>query len=160
MPSGSGRRLSRSAGFTYVWVLAAIVILSIGLAAVGPLWADQSRRERERELVRIGTLYAEAIARYRASSPGSLKQYPLSLEQLLADTRFAGTVRYLRKLYPDPLDPARPWGTVLDADGGIRGVFSRGAEQPLRREPLDLGTVVLPAAEHYDEWKFIVKRGP
>ena len=146
---------NRASGFTFVWVLAAIVILSIGLAAIGPIWAEQARREREQDLLRVGQLYAHAIARYRANAPGTLKPYPISLDQLLLDGRFAGTVRHLRRLYPDPLGAQRPWGVVRDADGGIRGVYSQSTDMPLRREPLDLDGVSLPAAQRYDQWKFV-----
>ncbi len=145
------------AGFTLVWVLAAIAILSVGLAAIGPQWADQARRDREQDLLRVGQLYAQALAHYRAVSPGSLKQYPSDLQQLLLDNRFAGTQRHLRKLYPDPLDPARPWGLMRGPDGGILGVFSQSADAPLRRESLDLEGLVLPIAQRYDEWKFIAR---
>lgn len=150
-------RAGRSRGFSYVWMLAAIAVLSAGLAVIGPSWADQARRERERELLRIGALYAKAIADYRAASPGSLKQYPLKLEDLLADTRMVGTVRYLRKLYGDPLDPPRPWGVVVDSTGRVQGIYSRSDAEPLRTEALDLGSTSLPAARRYSDWKFIAK---
>ncbi len=150
-------RVGRQHGFTYVWLLVAIAILSIGLAAIGPSWSDQANRERERELLRVGALYAGAIAAYYAASPGSQKQYPLQLEDLLSDTRMVGTVRYLRKLYPDPLDPSRPWGVVLDGSGRIRGIHSQSTGTPLRVEALDLGSTVLPAARRYSDWKFIAK---
>jgi type II secretory pathway pseudopilin PulG len=145
------------AGFTLVWVLAAIAILSVGLAAIGPQWADQAQRAREQDLLRVGQLYAQALAHYRAVSPGSLKQYPSDLQQLLLDNRFAGTQRHLRKLYPDPLDPLRPWGLVRGPDGRILGVFSQSADTPLRRESLDLEGLILPTAQRYDEWKFIAR---
>lgn len=145
------------AGFTLVWVLAAIAILSVGLAALGPQWADEAQRAREQDLLRVGQLYAQAIARYQALSPGSLKQYPSDLQQLLLDNRFAGTQRHLRKLYPDPLDPSRPWGIIRGPDGGILGVFSQSAAMPLRRTALDLDGLVLAPATRYDEWKFIAR---
>lgn len=157
-PVSRGR--SAQTGFTFVWVLAAIAILSALLAAIGPSWADQAKRDRERELLRIGALYASAIAAYRAASPGSLKQYPAQLDDLLADTRMVGTVRYLRKLYADPLDPSRPWGIVSDSAGRIQGVYSLGTDVPLRTEALDLGSTVLPAARRYADWKFIAKVQP
>ena len=135
-------------------------MLSLGLAIVGPRWADQARRERERDLVQIGSLYARAIAAYYAASPGSLKQYPLKLDDLLADSRMVGTVRHLRKLYPDPLDPSRRWGTVLGTDGRVRGVYSQSTDEPLRIESLDAGAVELPAARRYSDWKFVAKTQP
>jgi type II secretory pathway pseudopilin PulG len=144
-------------GFTYVWVMALVAVLGIGLAAIGPLWSDDARRERERELLRIGQLYAQAIARYYQASPGSVKRYPPSLESLVLDTRFVGTMRHLRKLYADPVDPSRPWGVVRAPDGGVRGVHSQSDKAPLRTEALDLGITLLPAARTYSDWQFVPK---
>jgi type II secretory pathway pseudopilin PulG len=150
-----GKRPFRQRGFSYVAVLAMVAILGLTLAAVGPLWAEEARREREDDLLRVGRLYAEAIAQYRKSSPGSADRYPPSLDALLLDTRFVGTVRHLRAQYPDPLDPSRPWGLVRDADGGIRGVFSRSDAAPLRTVPVEVGSVRLPPAARYSDWHFI-----
>jgi len=157
------RRVAQTAsqrGFTYVWVLAAIAVMSLGLATIGPRWADQVRREHERELLQIGALYAKAIAAYYTASPGALKQYPATVQDLLADTRMVGTVRYLRKLYPDPLDPSRPWGMVRGLDGRIRGVYSLSEDEPLRIESLELESTSLAAARRYSDWKFIAKVQP
>lgn len=148
-------RAARARGFTYVVVLAMIAISSVGAAALGTVWSEQSRREREQELLRIGRLYADAIASYHAASPGVAKRYPPTLESLLLDTRFVGTVRHLRKVYADPVEPGRPWGLVLDADGNIKGVFSQSERPPLRQAPLQLGRVHLARAERYSDWKFI-----
>jgi type II secretory pathway pseudopilin PulG len=141
-------------GFTYVWMLALLALLGIALSVVGPRWADAAHRERERELLRVGLLYAQAIHAYHQASPGSVKRFPPNLEALLEDTRHVGTYRHLRKLYHDPMDPSRPWGLVLDDTGAVRGVYSSSTAAPLRREPLDLGLVRLPAAAGYHEWKF------
>jgi len=145
------------AGFSYVAVLAMVALMGIGLAAVGPLWAEESRREREDDLLRVGQLYADAIARYYKASPGSAKRFPPSLELLLMDTRFVGTMRHLRTLYADPVGAGRPWGLVRTSDGGIRGVFSRSEAVPLRTVPVDLGTLTLAPAARYSEWQFVAK---
>lgn len=162
MPVGkaAARFAQRQAGFTLVWVMATLVVLSIGLAAVGPQWADQARRERERELVRTGTAYAQAIADYYLASPGSLKRYPPSLQDLLEDTRFVGTRRHLRQLYRDPVNPGQDWGLVPAPDGGVLGVYSRSIATPLRLEPQDLGVTVLPRAQRYSDWQFVPKLSP
>jgi type II secretory pathway pseudopilin PulG len=149
----------RECGFAYVAVLALLALMGIGLAAVGPLWAEESRREQEDELLRVGQLYAEAIARYHGVSPGSAKRYPETLEQLLMDTRFVGTVRHLRSLYADPVS-GRPWGLVRDADGGIRGVFSRSEAPPLRTVPIVVGAVTLAPASRYSQWQFVARVEP
>lgn len=164
MPAGSLRvrrgpsRSPPARGFTYVIVLLLIALLSFGLSIAGPRWADAAQREREAELVRIGALYAQAITRYHEASPGSLKQYPPSLESLLADGRFVGVRRHLRRLYTDPLVPGRPLGVLRAADGTVRGVFSTSAAQPLRRTPLQIdGVAEMPPADTYNQWVFQAK---
>lgn len=155
MPRGDRRQRShKCGGFTYLWALAAIAMVGFGLAAVGPMWSEQVQREREKDLLRVGRLYAEAIDSYHRASPGVLKQYPASLDQLLLDTRHVGTVRHLRFAYRDPVDPQQPWGLVLDEQGHVRGVYSQSMKRPLRREPLEVGPVRLPVADRYSDWKF------
>lgn len=157
----AGRPSSRTTrGFTLVWVLAALVVFSLGLAAIGPVWSEKIRRDREDDLLRVGRLYAEAIASYRASSPGTLKQWPMSLDDLVLDTRYAGTKRYLRRLYADPLQPEAPWGLIKAPGGGLMGVYSTSAERPIRQRELRLGTLALPLAERYDQWKFTAPEQP
>ena len=144
-------------GFTFVGVLLLLALCMLGLAVAGPIWSQQVKREREQELLRVGALYAQALARYRDASPGSLKQYPPGLEALLLDTRFVGTERHLRKLYPDPMNPGSPWGLVLDADKRVIGVYSLSDEPPVAQGSLELGGVVLPPASRYSDWKFTLK---
>lgn len=156
MPPGerSLRRPRLQGGFTYVLLLAAIAVLGTAGAAVGKAWSDDARRDREAELLRIGALYAEAIAAYRAASPSGDRSYPRRLDDLLIDARHVGTRRHLRRLYPDPIQPAEPWGLLLAADGGIRGVHSTSPEAPLRAVPLERGRLRLPAARRYSQWHF------
>ena len=158
MRAGNGRGAQR--GFTYVWLLALVAVLGIGLAAAGPLWAEEAKREREAELLRVGQSYAEAIARYHRMSPGSVKRFPTELDQLLTDTRFVGTVRHLRTLYPDPVTRGQPWALVRAPDGGIQGVASQSAEPPLRVTAVELGAVHLSAAQRYSDWRFIAPTAP
>ena len=143
------------AGFTYVFMMAALATFSIGLAVIGPRWADQAKREREQELVRVGSLYASAIASYYAAAPGSLRPYPPELKDLLEDTRRVGTLRHIRKLYADPLDPSRRWGLVRAPDGGVMGVFSLSEDAPFHTASLDIGSTTLAPVEHYSAWKFV-----
>lgn len=150
----------RARGFTLVWVLAALVVFSLGLAAVGPIWSEQVKRDREDELLRIGRLYAEAIASYRAASPGTLKQWPMTLEDLVLDTRYAGTQRYIRRLYADPVQPDSPWGVIRAPGGGVMGIYSTSTDRPLRQREQRLGALSLPLAERYDQWKFTAPEKP
>ncbi len=158
MPLGRPNRLRPPArGFTWLWVLAALASLSAGLAAAGPLWREQDQRDREQQLMRLGALYADALTRYYDSSPGGVKHFPGDLAELLEDKRFVGTVRHLRRLYPEPIDPARGWGLVRAPDGGIAGVYSQSDRQPFHTAPLSAGGREMAEARRYSDWKFTVK---
>ncbi len=144
----------RSNGFTYPVLLVVVAVLGLGLAKIGPLWEEAVRRDREQELLRVGELYAQALAEARRESPGGDGAYPSRLEDLLLDTRFVGTRRHLRRLLPDPLLPGRPWGLVRDARGAIIGVYSQDQRQPMAMVGLERGPVSLPPANRYSDWIF------
>jgi type II secretory pathway pseudopilin PulG len=152
-------RAGEQRGFTLVAALVLLALCMLGLSVAGPLWSQRVQRDREQDLLRIGTLYAQAIEDYHDLSPGSQKQYPPRLDVLLSDTRYVGARRYLRQLYPDPVDPGQPWGLVLDSEQRIVGVYSRSEKAPIAEGALDLGPVQLPPARHYADWKFIAKGG-
>ena len=160
MPLGSLARAAPAAcaraggGFAYPVLLVVVAVLGLGLARLGPLWEQADRREREQELLRVGELYAQALASARRDAPGGASGYPGRLEDLLLDTRFVGTRRHLRRLYADPLNPARPWGLLRDRQGAIIGVYSQDERPPLAQVPLVRGPVSLPAARRYADWVF------
>ena len=148
-------RTVKSRGFTYVIVLFALAVFGLGLAAVGTAWSERSRREKETDLLRIGELYATSLSRYYAASPGSVKNYPTRLDDLLEDRRFVGIRRHLRTLYPDPVTGGVEWGLVRDVNGGIHGVYSLSNDRPLAIRALVVGEINLPAASTYRDWKFL-----
>jgi type II secretory pathway pseudopilin PulG len=148
---------SRQRGAALLWVLAALAGTGVALAAAGTQWSAAAQREREDELLRVGAAYAQAIASYRRQSPGSVDRSPRSLEALLLDDRYIQRQRHLRRLYPDPIDPRRPWGLVTDAGGLIVGIYSQSPNTPLRRTAAWAGDVQLPAAQKYSDWKFLAE---
>jgi len=156
----AGRPKRDQQGFTYVMVMAALVLLGIALAAMGPRWADQAQREREAELLHVGRLYAQAIKSYRDATPGSLRRYPPDLDSLTLDTRFVGTRRHMRRLYADPLDPLRPWGLVRDKDGGVVGVYSLDERTPFMQQRVRDDLLELAPATRYLEWIFSPRNTP
>jgi type II secretory pathway pseudopilin PulG len=153
-------RAGSARGYTFVAVLVLVALCSLALSVAGPMWSQQAQRERERELLRIGSLYATAIAAYREASPGSLKQYPPSLQALLLDTRYVGTKRHLRALYADPVNAGQPWGLLRDTDDRITGVYSQSTDAPIAQGTIDLTAFTLAPAAHYADWKFTVKTKP
>jgi type II secretory pathway pseudopilin PulG len=144
-------------GIALPLLLAGIALAALALSVAGPLWAQRQQRERERELLRIGLLYAQALAAYQAASPGGQKVLPSQLENLVLDSRFVGTQRYLRRLYPDPIDTRAPWGLLRDAQGRIAGVFSQSEKAPMARGPVVLADRTLAPATTYRDWKFVVE---
>lgn len=148
------REARQHEGFTLVATLLLVALVSLGLAAVGPLWSQQVKREREEELLRIGALYARAIAEYRDASPGVDKRYPQDIGMLILDERHLGVRRHLRQLYEDPVGSGQPWGLIRDADQGIVGVYSQSQEAPLAQGPVTAGSVNLKPARRYSDWKF------
>jgi type II secretory pathway pseudopilin PulG len=151
-------RYRRAAGgYGLVAVLIMVALSALGLASAGESWSQSAKRDREQELLRIGRLYVQALTRYRDVSPGSVKQLPRELEDLLHDRRFVGTVRHLRQLYPDPLNADGNWALLRGDDGRIKGVRSRSTEVPLASAGVRLPGLVLPAATSYADWKFLAE---
>jgi type II secretory pathway pseudopilin PulG len=141
-------------GFTYIAVLAALVLVSLGTQGVLQVVSQQAQREREDALLRIGATYARAIGNYYKATPGSVKRWPSSLEELLEDKRLLQVHRHIRELYPDPLTRNVDWELVAAPEGGIQGVRSRSTKAPLRAGPVEIDEFALPAAQRYAEWTF------
>lgn len=144
-------------GYGLVAVLILVALSALGLASAGESWTQSARRDREQELLRIGQLYAQALTRYRDMSPGSVKQLPRELDELLLDRRFVGTVRHLRQLYPEPLSADGRWELLRGDDDRIQGVRSRSNEAPLASRGVRRPGLELPAATRYADWKFLAE---
>jgi type II secretory pathway pseudopilin PulG len=144
----------RQAGFTYLTVMFIVAILLGGLAIVGETWETSARREKEAELLFIGNQYRRAIGLFYASTPGVVKSYPRTLEDLLKDPRQPGTMRHLRKLFPDPLT-GKPFVVIKGADGGVQGVASTSDDAPLKVANFRVRDAIFEGAQKYSEWKFI-----
>jgi type II secretory pathway pseudopilin PulG len=76
MDNRSTRCNHRDAGFTYIGLLIALAALGISLAATGELWRTAAKREREQELLFVGTEFRNALASYYARGPGALSAQP------------------------------------------------------------------------------------
>lgn len=139
----------------YLAMLFAVAILGVGLAAAGTLWSQVARREKEQRLLEIGHAYQDAIRRYYENSPGTLKRYPVALDDLLLDPRQLGTVRYLRKRYPDPITGSTEWGLIRAPDGGVMGVHSLSDALPLKTGGFIGENSSFSGAFRYSDWAFV-----
>lgn len=152
--AGSGARGAR--GFTYVGLLALVVLIGILLAAAGEVASTAARRERETQLLWVGHAYRAAIGRY-----WNLKRtYPQSLEELLGTAPDAPVpIRYIRRLYPDPMTNAVDWVLVRGPNGGIMGVASSSRRAPIKIGHFDDADQDFADAKTYGDWQFTFAPG-
>lgn len=144
-------------GLTFLGVLFAVAIGSIGLAGTGALWQMESRREKEKELLFVGEEYRRAIGSYYDKSPGN-PAYPTKLADLLLDPRFPVPVRHLRRLYADPMNPNENW-ELLRREGSIIGIASRSTETPIKIGNFPAYQSSFEGAKRYADWQFIHASG-
>ena len=144
----------RERGFTYLGVLFVVALLGVTAALASTTASFESQRERERELLFVGRQYAVALERYRAAHARSGQPYPATLDALLGEGK-PRVVRYLRRLYADPMTDGAEWGLVRTPAGGIVGIYSLSERMPIRRqpyygdEPFDIAN-----ARSYRDWVF------
>jgi type II secretory pathway pseudopilin PulG len=147
----NGKRARRSAGFTYVGLLALVVLIGLMLAAAGEVAATAAQRERETQLLWIGHEYRAAIGRYWSHK----RAYPQTLKELLGGAPDDPVpVRYLRRLYPDPMTNAVDFVLVPAPNGGIMGVTSSSKRAPLKTGRFDEGDQDFADASAYCDWQF------
>ena len=150
--STAGKPPNSQRGFTYLMVLAAVVIVAILAEAAVALSSRMAQADREAELLFRGQAYRDAIkSYYDAGTP--VKTFPRALEDLLKDPRFANK-HHLRALYADPFGQGKDWVLVRAADGGIAGVASSSKEEPLKKANFPKGLEKFEAAQSYSDWIF------
>lgn len=143
--------------------LVAILLVAIFAGAASTATSRIVQAGREEELIFRGMAYMNAIQRYYAVA----KRYPRSLDQLLRDPRFAHR-RHLRAPYPDPMISGQAaserenggWRLVRAADGGIAGIASASAQEPLKKASFPPGLEQFEGAKSYAEWIFEYKPQP
>ncbi len=145
------RARRRAGGFTYVGLLALVALLGLMLAAAGEVAATAAQRERETQLLWVGPEYRAAIGRYWRHK----RVYPQTLQELLGTAPDSPIqVRYLRRLYPDPMTNAVDWVLVPAPNGGIMGVTSSSKRAPLKTGHFDEAGQDFANASAYSDWQF------
>jgi type II secretory pathway pseudopilin PulG len=125
-------RRPRQAGFTYLWLLLLLAIAAAGLAAITQPISLAVQRDREEELRFRGHAIAHALSTYWAATPGTDKQLPLALQDLVDDRRGPRPLHHLRRVYADPFTGLPDWVLLTEDDGRIAGVHSRSEVPALR----------------------------
>lgn len=147
------------AGFTYLGLLFLLAAIGVGLAQVGIMWSTAEQREKERQLLFVGAQFRAAIRSYHELTPGAVKRYPASLDDLLEDRRLPVVRRHLRRIYVDPMTASTDWGLVMAPDGGIMGVFSKSERAPLKVANFRDAERAFEGKSRYSEWKFVYRGG-
>lgn len=144
-----------SSGFTYIALLIFIAIMGVVLASVGEVWHMAMRREKEKELLFIGTQYRQALDQYSSNALAGSTRYPMSLEDLLKDPRYPNTKRYLRKLFSDPITGSANWGLFKGPSGEIFGIYSLSEDEPIKKHNFNLANANFEEKVKYSEWVFM-----
>lgn len=145
---------SRQRGLGWIFVLLLLAVVSAASAGVAARWADQRERQQEQELLWVGNAYAQALASYRAATPGGVPRFPASLSALLEDRRGPVLRRHLRQLYPDPVTGHADWLLLRDSQGDVAGLRSASMATPWRRQAMQLASCDVAPATHYSDWVF------
>ena len=133
-------------GFSYVMVLAAVVIVGIVLEAAQLTTWRTLQVDREAELLFRGQAYRNAIRNFYQSNGA----FPRSLEDLLKDPRSTSR-KYIRELYVDPMRKGE-WTLVRAIGGGIAGVASTSREEPLKQANFPTELEKFAGAKSYADW--------
>lgn len=156
----AGKHSSSQAGFTYLIVLAAIVVLAIMAEAATLLTSRVIKADKEAELIFRGQAYRRAIESYyhavktikTVKTVKTVKIYPRSLDDLLLDPRYSYR-RHIRTLYADPMTK-QPWTLIQAPDGGIMGVSSSSQDEPLKSNNFPKELKTFTGATQYSQWIF------
>ncbi|MDH5480277.1 MAG: type II secretion system protein, partial [Nitrosomonas sp.] len=115
----------------------------------------------------VGEEFREAFMSYYNGTPGNVKEYPDSLEELLHDTRAPVLKRHLRRIYLDPMTNTLDWGLVEEpepeeiagfgsrAKKGIIGVYSLSEKTPIKKGGFPEHYKKFSDALTYQDWQFV-----
>ncbi|CAN7724512.1 type II secretion system protein [Duganella sp. LjRoot269] len=141
----------RQRGFAYLWTLMLVAFMGVGLTIAADLYATAMRRDKERELLFIGHEFRHALESYVKANGQS--QYPLTLDDLLKDPRFANPRRHLRRLYADPVTGKPEWSLILQ-QGRIVGIHSTSPLRPIKQDNFHDDDAGLAKKSRYADWIF------
>ena len=151
----TGRPAAREGGFVYLALLIGMAIIGVGLGATAEVWTLASQREREQELLFVGNQYRLAITRFYLQSPPAARRFPLTLDELIDDTRAPDKpLHHLRKAYLDPMTRAADWGEVRLPGGQLVGVYSQSGDTALKQFGFSLRDKDFLEKTRYSEWVF------
>ena len=145
-------------GLILLALLLMLLLAGIGSLVAAEVWATTMQREREAQLLFVGDEYRRAITSYYLMTPGRVKVFPRSLDDLITDDRFPTRVQHLRRLYPDPIN-GDEWELVKLGEH-IVGVHSRSEGETLKKAGFPKQYREFELAKTYDKWLFVANPSP
>jgi type II secretory pathway pseudopilin PulG len=113
----------REGGFVLVTILFVAAAIAISLSVTLPRAAMQAQRLREERLIYAGEQYKRAIDLYFRAH----KKYPSEID----DLEETNGVRFLRRVYKDPLNENDEWRFIhMGADGRFKDSLIHDLEDP------------------------------
>lgn len=142
-------------GFAYLSLLIFLALMGFFCAMAVQVGSLVHRRAAEQALLDVGLEFARALSSYADQTPAGMADQPLSLQELLLDTRQTERFRHLRKIYPDPMTGSTEWGLEIDPDTRrIMGVFSLSTQKPIKVGNFQSGLDTFNKKELISEWVF------
>ena len=147
-------RVARQRGYILIVTMFMAFMVAVLMIALSRWWQAEARREKERELLWVGSQFRTALAGYAAATPVGGNPRPGALTDLLRDDRGGTVRRHLRRLYMDPITASDAWGIVQAEDGTVLAVHSRSALHPLPADGSSPRFHRFAGTTRYSEWQF------
>lgn len=133
----------------------AIVALAVPLviAFIVGTSSFQTYFSKERRLIAAGEEIVTGLKAYREASPGTAKEFPLELIDLLHDPRMLSDRKYLTALPVDPVTLKQEWGVIRNKNNQVIGVNSLSNES----STFFAKVFSFRGGVKYSDWKFMAE---
>jgi type II secretory pathway pseudopilin PulG len=142
-----------ASGLVLLALLIMLMLVGVGALAAAELWSTTLKREREEQLLFVGSQYRRAIESYWKVSPGR-RAYPPTMDVLLTDDRFPTPMHHLRRLYRDPMTDTGEFEPIMQANALV-GVHSTSTDTPIKHANFPVYYKAFEDADSYVKWQFI-----
>jgi hypothetical protein len=132
-----------------------IALLVAAVAFALPLGTSdfQTYFSKERRMIAAGNEIVTALRVYRDGSSGTVKKFPLELNDLLRDPRMLAETRYLNIIPVESATQKQEWGVIRNKINQVIGVHNLSNESPTLLAKL----FSFRYGQKYSDWTFTVE---